>query len=34
MKSSENALREIREPLAQAQQEAITEYKKRHLKTE
>lgn len=34
MKSSEKALREIRDPLAEAQQEAITEYKKRHLKTE
>jgi len=34
MKSSEKALREIRDPLAQAQQEAITEYKNRHLKTE
>ena len=34
MKSSEKALRAIRDPLAEAQQEAITEYKKRHLKTE
>ncbi len=34
MKSSEKALREIRDPLAEAQQEAIIEYKKRHLKTE
>ena len=34
MKSSEKALRESRDPLAEAQQEAITEYKKRHLKTE
>ena len=34
MKSSEQALRQIRDPLAQAQQDAITEYKERHLKTE
>lgn len=34
MKSSEKALRAIRDPLAEAQQEAIIEYKKRHLKTE
>lgn len=34
MKSSEQALRQIRDPLALAQQDAITEYKERHLKTE
>lgn len=34
MKSSEQALRQIRDPLAQAQQDAITEYKERHFKTE
>ncbi len=33
MKASEQSLRKIRDPLAQAQQDAITEFKERHMKT-